>query len=1179
MASTVIVGRVAVQVYPDTSKFREKLKVDLEAAERNAPKVEIPASIDTDGLVAELEKTQRDLARRAAGDAVEIDVKVNTDELHTARRALEDIDKTLQRAADRHPNLDLDDAFNTQQAITGLHDLEHALAKVERQEDRLQGLDKKLKNLYGIKLTDALGNLDNETADALRLQKVMEDLERETNKAADASQKLKHDLNKIEFNKNFRQQMTETDSFLAEIDEEIGRLDELNDIDISLEIQGMSKAERKIEHLREQMESLQAKLTPDLPEEERRNVIRKIHNLADDIEDELDNLKAEIEPNMGYLMMKKVMARLAILTRDRIVSIIPKVNHGALVTAQATLTTLTALGGGRLAGSVLDDVFNAFKNMDKNIPRLALISEGIAGIAGWAASASANLFSLSSSLAQIGPAALALPGIFGALAIGLATTFMGFKDFNKVLPEVGKQWTDLQNVVSRNFWAEARQPFVEMTQVIMPQMREGFAIAGKEIGAFWGQFATDMADSLTKGGKLREMFKDLGDSTSIARGATKEMSDIIVRLGEKGTGLLPRMATWFVDITERFDTFLAKADKSGQLDQWIETGIANLKLLGQVVYETGSILGGLGQAAQKAGGSTLASLAKTLGDIADKVHSPEFQKDLVGVLKAAGTAMDNIAKYAGPGMDKFFDSFSQTLTKVLPIAGETIGKVLGGIADALAQPAFQNGLIDLFLGIRAGVEGLLPYLPSLSDALGAVLTTIGNMAGTFLPTIGLILGTLADVFVLLAPSINEMVGLLGGAFADLIKELAPVLLDLAEALAPVLVALGTSFAQSLQIATPYIAAIAKELGEGLLQALEKIAPILPDIVENLFPQLLTVVQQIVPQIPALVDGFLQMVDVLVKTSLIADLGKLAGSLLQLVADDVLPVLVEHLPKLADSMSMFAGALEKTVTVIDGFDIMGDLFDVVMNWNPASLMEAMGKIGADIMYSLVKGFGGGETIEKFLLWLTASIPLWKGPPSTDATLLTPAGRSIMNSLIQGFKDVDVQGALRSLTWHIPDAFNFPDGFLKGAGEGLINGFVGGLWGSFHLVSEALGWLTKQLPEWKGPPSKDKVLLEGAGASIIDGFVSGLESRYDAVRDSLSGLSDEVGRTQFQAPSIEAAKLSSTVSRSLSDETGSAAGAGAGATAPIHLTVESKSDNTKNDVEDALFELRNYRRGGR
>jgi phage-related protein len=116
-------------------------------------------------------------------------------------------------------------------------------------------------------------------------------------------------------------------------------------------------------------------------------------------------------------------------------------------------------------------------------------------------------------------------------------------------------------------------------------------------------------------------------------------------------------------------------------------------------------------------------------------------------------------------------------------------------------------------------------------------------------------------------------------------------------------------------------------------------------------------------------------------------------------------------------------------------------------------------------------------------------------------------------------------------------------LRNAGIALIQGFIDGIGSMIDNVRDTLGDLTDLLPDIKGPPEKDRVLLFDAGRLVIDGFINGLESRYDAVRKSLRGLTDDVASTELAVPGAGqingASGISSAVASAI-DTTASQAG---------------------------------------
>lgn len=82
------------------------------------------------------------------------------------------------------------------------------------------------------------------------------------------------------------------------------------------------------------------------------------------------------------------------------------------------------------------------------------------------------------------------------------------------------------------------------------------------------------------------------------------------------------------------------------------------------------------------------------------------------------------------------------------------------------------------------------------------------------------------------------------------------------------------------------------------------------------------------------------------------------------------------------------------------------------------------------------------------------------------------------------------------------------WLYDAGKNLIQGLINGIKNRFNDVKNTLGDLTKRMTSWKGPETKDKILLVKNAQLIMGGFVKGLESQYGLVRDSLGGLTNSL-----------------------------------------------------------------------
>lgn len=499
-----------------------------------------------------------------------------------------------------------------------------------------------------------------------------------------------------------------------------------------------------------------------------------------------DPLKIGVKLDISQPSSRVASTKLGVLARTRDVNLKPKIDKTAYIVATALLDRLS---GARVIRRYFDEMFDSIKNLDKAAPIIGSLALAVAGLAGWGLSASANLFALAQSLAQIGPAALALPGIFTGIGIGLGITLLALKDMKKVLPDVYTAFQKMHQQVSKNFWDQAAKPIRALALEFLPHLAE----TATQVGRFWGQMAAELQKPFRIA--LDTMFANLHQSINIATGGTKQFAGIITQLGLTGSQYLPRLAQWFVDISTKFNQFLAKATADGRLQAWIDTAITRIKELASVLGGVGRLFSGLSRIASLAGGSSLASVGTALDSIVKAINTPAFQKDLVSVLQAASSAMASISGIAGPGVVALFHTLSGLLTSVLPTVGVAIGTALNAIGSALAQPAVQSGLTDLFNGILTAVLALAPAMAPLGQVIGSVASIIGTFLASVGPTFSTLLQAVANAALLLLPSIQQIIPPLAQMLNDGLLPLLPVLPVVATTLAgllPILAGLVTS---------------------------------------------------------------------------------------------------------------------------------------------------------------------------------------------------------------------------------------------------------------------------------------------------------------------------------------------------------------------------------------------------
>ncbi len=500
------------------------------------------------------------------------------------------------------------------------------------------------------------------------------------------------------------------------------------------------------------------------------NRLREVERKLDDIRDEFDGEDIEFHPGVSEPAFRHVQARLAVLTRPRTVEIIPQVNKAAMARATATLTALSGL---RVVNRYMRSTIDLLSNLDRRIPALTALANGIGLVSSMALAGTSNLFALSASLASIAGAGLALPGILGGIAFGVGATMAVLKDAPEILADVGQRFSRLQDQMSETFWSQAERPIRRMINELFPQLAAGLRGTADSLATYFSNISDSLRRALS--GRLEGMFNNLNRSIEIAAGGTDSLAGAIATLGTTGSNYLPRLAQWFVRISDQFNAWLQAAAADGRLKEWIEAGIQALSDLGNVLRGVGRIFYGIASAAQEAGGAVLGTLGEALNSIADTVNSEPFRSNLVMVFEAAHEAMDNLASAAGPGVTRFFQALAGVLDRILPLIGEVVGELTGALGDALAQPGLTGGLEQMFQGMADGIRALLPSVAPLANALGSILSVVGTLAANLGPVLAPAIDAVSESIIAMTPVVQFLADLLGGVLATILNALGPAL--------------------------------------------------------------------------------------------------------------------------------------------------------------------------------------------------------------------------------------------------------------------------------------------------------------------------------------------------------------------------------------------------------------------
>lgn len=595
--------------------------------------------------------------------------------------------------------------------------------------------------------------------------------------------------------------------------------DKLKDMTINVSAD-TSSAMKKIEEVVDTIEAVDTEINVKVNSDEIDETIRRIEDDSDPhiqvhadtarARDALDDLVEDFDGQEVTItadpMTAWASARFAWLSRARVVEFVAKVNKKAFAQVAASLASLS---GGQYVLDRLESISEYLLDIGTHAPKISLVSTAIAGITGAVSAALSNLLVLGGSLASIAGAALVLPGIFAGMGIGLGTMIVALRDANNHIGDLKQGFTDAATIIKANFWEPAAQPIREFVNGIMPQFQASIGEVATALGGFTAATANAFSKWLTAP-ILKYMMDNLRESIDVASTAMDPFIESIMTLGAVGSEYLPRLAEWFVRISNNFNDWLQGADSDGRLRQWIETGIDALYDLGRVIKETSNIFYGLYQAAEAAGGATLETLANALGRISDIVNTPAFQNTLIQVFRGGHAAMDGMLSALGP-LGNALQVLGPSIEESLGLAGRAIGGLVEAFSAMAGQNQFGDGLTAMFQGIYIGVQQLMPAMEPLGKMMGSLGEVIGELARNFGPLLAAVITALAPPMETLFDAVQPLIPVLGDALIGIVEALGPGLQGFADAIASSLPGLG-SF---VTVLADIVAAIVDGLGPAL----------------------------------------------------------------------------------------------------------------------------------------------------------------------------------------------------------------------------------------------------------------------------------------------------------------------------------------------------------------------------
>lgn len=381
--------------------------------------------------------------------------------------------------------------------------------------------------------------------------------------------------------------------------------------------------------------------------------------------------------------------------------------------------------------------------------------------------AGAAIHGVSSTVTALGAALTLLPAAGVAVGVGMIAARVGVAGFGEALKNAGDP-----------------EAFAESLERLSPDARET-AVAVRDLGPAWRSvqqttqealFAGVADDVLALGGRYLPVLKSglsgvagefnraardtasfLGEARQVetvsgifgeVRASAGEMStavtplvSILLDLVAVGSEFLPGMAGGFADAAQRAAEFVSEARETGELHEWISSGLATLRQLGELLANLGGIAGAVFRGLGLGGEGLLGTLVQLTDEVEAFLETVQGQEALAAFGEVLATVSGVVSEVflaalqqLAPVVLALAPGFAQLATQVgsvLVAALTVVGPLLVQLATFLSQNAAWlgplaiglYGAVKAFQAVTAAVR-LLTIVSSVNPWVAIVTATL-----------------------------------------------------------------------------------------------------------------------------------------------------------------------------------------------------------------------------------------------------------------------------------------------------------------------------------------------------------------------------------------------------------------------------------------------------------------------
>lgn len=488
------------------------------------------------------------------------------------------------------------------------------------------------------------------------------------------------------------------------------------------------------------------------------------------------------------------------------------------------------------------------------------------------------------------------------------------KSFVRSLQQMAAGWRSMKLDVQNALFANMGNTIKKLGATYLPVVRKGMLGIATETNGVAQSFVK-MLTSANNVKSVSNIFTNTKNSIRPLGTALTNLGQAFLTVASEATNWLPGFANGIAKATAQFSQFIAKAQQTGKLQQWIQAGINAFKQLWTIVKNLSVSVANVFIAIQQGAGgiaSPLVAATAAIRAFTASAAGMQMFRSIGSILATVGKTVSGVLTTALRALAPVITALTPFINALVTAIGQHLQQAINVVAPKLLQ--FANflsrnkqwvvPLATSLIGLAAAIRGLV----AVSKGINAVSAGFNTVR-----TAGQKLGVVRGEMDKTSTSSSRMGGILKGAlkgglvaaavgivaFVAQGKNIGPMINNLANMI--------TQFANNLPQVVTAIAQRLPGLITSIVNALVRLVPTLANAIVTLIPQL---VQVITAGLPPLINALVKVIPKII-TALAAVLPSLVQAFAQMIPK-IITAVVTVLPQLIQA---FVGMIPKIVTAV------------------------------------------------------------------------------------------------------------------------------------------------------------------------------------------------------------------------------------------------------------------------